>query len=233
MVCADSSCFSVSDADEGLILSKSTSLPEAVELSGVLIETALSSKDEGAIKRTLYRRSAELYWSSPHLAFPPQQPLSLHVRVDIADPGPRKSIKDMLKPCIDGLEPIMSRPDGLQPFTLEQLDAGEWRTLAPQDEMVVELRMDVRGGPKTASAQSSARLPLASKLHACPDTDDSDGPDRISLSHSSALSNIINVLQKTSIHPNALFDNRTGFILSIDDCISNENGLTAHLGIPT
>lgn len=47
-----------------------------------------------------------------------------------------------MKPCIDGIEPIMGHPDNLLPVPRSELN----RSLAPQDEMILKLEFNVRGG---------------------------------------------------------------------------------------
>jgi hypothetical protein len=132
-------------SDTGVLVR--TGLPESVApRAGVLIEVELESRSEDAVKRAVYQRAAEVYWSRPALAVPAQESIAVDVSVELT--GRRKSIRDLLKPCIDGLEPILSCPDGRTPLTLDELAEGKWRTLAPQDEMIMELRMDVRGGPR-------------------------------------------------------------------------------------
>lgn len=109
---------------------------------GVLIETALTQLDATTVKWALYDSAIDLYQRCPGLRFTPQSPISVEIHVTIDDTGRRKSIKDLLKPCIDGLEPILGHPDNLLPEPRQTLQ----RRLAPQDEMILSLTFHVRGG---------------------------------------------------------------------------------------
>jgi len=109
---------------------------------GVLVETDLVKLDADAVKWALYEKAFQLFEGDPDLRFPPICPLSLDIRVTIDDEQRRKSIQAFLKPCIDGLEPILGHPDNLLPEPRAQLK----RRLAPQDEMILSLDFHVRGG---------------------------------------------------------------------------------------
>jgi hypothetical protein len=113
--------------------------------AGVFIEAALSQLDATTVKWALYDSAFDLYQRCPRLRFTPQSPISVEIHVTIDNAGRRKSIKDLLKPCIDGLEPILGHPDNLLPEPREVLQRRQ-RRLAPQDEMVLSLAFHVRGG---------------------------------------------------------------------------------------
>ena len=128
----------------GVAISPHADLPATkTERAGVLLETALPSLDEVTVKWALYENAIELYQRRPELRFPPQSPIAIDVRVTVNDSGRRKSIGALMKPCIDGLEPILGHPSNLLPEPRESLQ----RRLAPQDEMVLSLAVHVRGGP--------------------------------------------------------------------------------------
>ena len=59
-----------------------------------------------------------------------------------------------MKPCIDGVEPLLGHPDNLLPEPRES----PRRRLAPQDEMILTLAFQVRGGD--ADAVSVLILPF-------------------------------------------------------------------------
>ena len=124
----------------------------ATSRTGVLIETALEGLDQDSVKWSLYESALALYESRPELRFPPQCPLALDVRVTIDDAGRRKSISTLMKPCIDGLEPILGHPSNLPPEPRGVMK----RRLAPQDEMVLDLAFHVRGGVSNAVAVQRA-----------------------------------------------------------------------------
>jgi len=109
--------------------------------TGVLIEAILTGLDQDSVKWTLYERAFDLYQRRPDLRFPPQCSVSIDVRVAIDDAGRRKSIAALMKPCIDGLEPILGHPSNLPPEPRDTIQ----RPLAPQDEMVLSLAFHVRG----------------------------------------------------------------------------------------
>ncbi|MEZ6044254.1 MAG: hypothetical protein R3C11_01440 [Planctomycetaceae bacterium] len=108
---------------------------------GVLIETELTRLDEKTVKCELYEKAYELYEQNPELRFPPRSPLAMDIRVSVNDDGRRKSIHALLKPCIDGTEPILGHPKDQQPQPPHLRP-----TFQPQDEMVCSLTFDVRGG---------------------------------------------------------------------------------------
>jgi hypothetical protein len=53
-----------------------------------------------------------------------------------------------MKPCIDGVEPLLGHPDNL----LSEPRESPRRRLAPQDEMVLSLAFHVRGGDADAAS---------------------------------------------------------------------------------
>lgn len=110
--------------------------------SGVLVETAVANLNQETIKWALYDEAFELYRQRPELRLAPQTMIKLDVTVTVENSAPRKSLQDLMKPCIDGLEPLLGHPMNLEPVPRDQLQ----RALAPQDEMVVEFTMIVRGG---------------------------------------------------------------------------------------
>jgi hypothetical protein len=116
--------------------------PLAAHRTGVLVEAPLASVDADAVKWTLYNKSFELYEHRPELRYPPQRPIAAEIRVMISNAGRRKSLQALMKPCIDGLEPLLGHPDNLLPEPRESLH----RRLAPQDEMILTLELHVRGG---------------------------------------------------------------------------------------
>jgi len=131
------------EADVGALIIPHKAPPQLTqERLGILIESKLDGFDENSIKRNLYESAFGLYSRRPELRFPPLSPLSMEIRVDISDDSRRKSIQALIKPCIDGVEPILGHPDNRLPIPWEQLD----RRLAPQDEMVLSLAFHVRGG---------------------------------------------------------------------------------------
>lgn len=109
---------------------------------GVLVETPLTGFDADAVKWMLYEKSFELFKLRPELRFPPQHPISMEIRVTISNASRRKSLQALMKPCIDGVEPLLGHPNNLLPQPKESLR----RRLAPQDEMVLSLAFHVRGG---------------------------------------------------------------------------------------
>lgn len=110
--------------------------------TGVLIEVPLPGLDAEAVKWTLYDISYDLFLRRPELRYPPQHPLSLEIRVTVNDASRRKSLQSLMKPCIDGMEPLLGHPFNLLPESRTNLK----RPLAPQDEMVLSLAFHVRGG---------------------------------------------------------------------------------------
>jgi hypothetical protein len=98
------------------------------------------------VKWALYEQALELYRFRSDFRFPPQTCMAVEIRVTIDNTGKRKSIAALLKPCIDGLEPILGHPSNLIPDPRESLQ----RRLAPQDEMILSLDFHVRGGDSTA-----------------------------------------------------------------------------------
>jgi hypothetical protein len=109
---------------------------------GILIEAPLVGLDADAVKWTLYETSFALFKSRPELRYPPQHPMSMEIRVTISNATRRKSLQALVKPCVDGTEPIMGHPYNLLPEPREILK----RRLAPQDEMILSLAFHVRGG---------------------------------------------------------------------------------------
>lgn len=110
--------------------------------NGVCVEVEVERFDEKTVKWALYDRAFEMFSKNPELRFAPQTELSLKILVVINNAQRRKSIQALLKPCIDGLEPILGHPDNLLPVGRTELN----RSLAPQDEMVMNLEFHVRGG---------------------------------------------------------------------------------------
>ncbi len=154
----------VSDVGEvGALITPHSSLPQFdKDETGVLIKTELNSLDESSVKWTLYDCAFDLCTCQPELRFPPLSPLSIDIRVVVNDDDRRKSIQALMKPCIDGLEPILGHPDNLPPVPREQLR----RRLAPQDEMVLSLAIHVRGGISSGIAvriRQHQEGPLASE----------------------------------------------------------------------
>jgi hypothetical protein len=130
-------------SDVGAVVTTRASPPLlAGNRTGVLVEAAPAQLDEAGVKWALYESPFDLYQRRPELRYPPQSSLSVEVRVTVRDPGRRKSIQALLKPCIDGLEPILGHPDNLLPEPRDVLQ----RRLAPQDEMILSLTFHVRGG---------------------------------------------------------------------------------------
>jgi hypothetical protein len=121
---------------------------------GVLVEAQPARLDEKTVKWAIYEAAFRLYQCHPALRFPPQTPLSVEIRVSIDDIANRKSIAALLKPCIDGLEPIMGHPFNLPPEPREIVK----RRLAPQDEMILSLDFHVRGGTATKISANIAPL---------------------------------------------------------------------------
>lgn len=133
----------VEDAAVGAIVTPHQMPPSLVtNRMGILIEVPLTSLDADTVKWTLYDRSLELFSQRPELRFPPQFPMLMEIRVTVSNAGRRKSLQALMKPCIDGMEPLLGHPDNLLPIPREQLN----RRLAPQDEMVIALAFHVRGG---------------------------------------------------------------------------------------
>jgi hypothetical protein len=131
------------ETEVGVSITAFTSSPQDVEdEKTVLIETDLNALDAESVKWSVYDRAYQIYEDDPTLRFPPLTALSLDVRVTIDDRRRRKSIEALLKPCIDGLEPILGHPDNVLPQPREQLK----RNLAPQDEMILSLNFHVQGG---------------------------------------------------------------------------------------
>jgi hypothetical protein len=112
------------------------------ERMGILVEAPVMGLDDDAVKWTLYETSFALFKSRPELRYPPQYPMSMEIRITINNASRRKSLQALVKPCIDGTEPIMGHPYNLLPEARENLK----RRLAPQDEMIVSLWFHVRGG---------------------------------------------------------------------------------------
>ena len=110
--------------------------------TGILVESELTSLDADTVKWDLYEKAFELYELRSDLRFPPLYPILLDIHVTVNNEQRRKSIQALMKPYIDGLEPILGHPDNLLPQPRKQLQ----RRLAPQDEMVVVLTFHVRGG---------------------------------------------------------------------------------------
>jgi hypothetical protein len=113
--------------------------------AGVCVEAQPARLDEKSVKWAIYEAAFDLYQVRPDLRFPPQTPVAVEIRVAIDDAAKRKSIAALLKPCIDGLEPILGHPCNLAPEPRESIK----RRLAPQDEMILALDFHVRGGPVT------------------------------------------------------------------------------------
>ncbi|HEX4414173.1 MAG TPA: hypothetical protein VH107_11135 [Lacipirellulaceae bacterium] len=124
------------------------------ETAGVLVEAQPARLDEKTVKWAIYEAAFHLYEHQPNLRFPPQTSLSVEIRVSIDDAANRKSIAALLKPCIDGLEPILGHPFNLLPESREIIK----RRLAPQDEMILSLGFHLRGG--TATKISAYIAPL-------------------------------------------------------------------------
>jgi hypothetical protein len=136
----------VDSADVGVLITAHANPPALSQNRiGILIEADLPRMDETSVKWALYEKAFALFQRRPDLRFPPQTPVSVEIRVTINDDGKRKSIAALLKPCIDGLEPILGHPTNLLPERRESLQ----RRLAPQDEMILSLDFHVRGGPST------------------------------------------------------------------------------------
>ncbi|MDC0284711.1 hypothetical protein OAK85_05085 [Mariniblastus sp.] len=110
--------------------------------SDVLIETVLDRLDENSVKWALYDRAFQMFSENPDLRFGSGLVLAMDIRVTIDDSKRRKSLKALMKPCIDGVEPILGTPDGRLPVPRTELS----RYLAPQDEMIAILDFHVRGG---------------------------------------------------------------------------------------
>lgn len=133
----------VDPAKSGALIIARHSPPSLVtNRAGILIEIPLISLNDETVKWALYERSLELFAQRPELRFPPQFPMLMEIRVTVSDAGRRKSLQALMKPCIDGMEPLLGHPDNLLPEPRERLN----RSLAPQDEMVIALAFHVRGG---------------------------------------------------------------------------------------
>ncbi|MCA9040706.1 MAG: hypothetical protein KDA65_10195 [Planctomycetaceae bacterium] len=130
----------------GVLVTRKTGPPQLEKRgAGVLIETELTGLDENTVKYGLYEKAYELYQQHPELRFLPQTPLAMDIRVVVNDAGRRKSIHALLKPCIDGTEPILGHPKNQPPEPPHLRPAFQ-----PQDEMVRSLTFNVRGGPTTS-----------------------------------------------------------------------------------
>lgn len=114
----------------------------AASRMGVVVEVPVTGFDVDTVKWALYDRSFSLFQRRPELRFPPQSPISMEIRVTVSNAGRRKSLQALMKPCIDGMEPLLGHPYNLLPEPRESLR----RRLAPQDEMVLGLSFHVRGG---------------------------------------------------------------------------------------
>lgn len=118
--------------------------PQLSELPhNVLVETGLKRLDETSVKWALYDQAFQMFSENPELRFESGVVLAMDIRVTINNSQRRKSLKALLKPCIDGVEPILGTPDGRLPVPRKELSG---RYLAPQDEMVTILDFHVRGG---------------------------------------------------------------------------------------
>lgn len=127
----------------GVVIRQHTLPPDlAFCRSGILVEAPVTGLDADTVKWTLYEKSYELFLRRPELRFPPQHAISLEIRVSVNNAGRRKSLQALMKPCIDGMEPLLGHPDNLLPVPRGELQ----RRLAPQDEMVMSLAFHVRGG---------------------------------------------------------------------------------------
>ncbi len=122
--------------------------------AGILIEVPLTKLDADTVKWALYDKSYELFQLRPEVRFPPLCPMSIDILVTIDNAQQRKSIQALMKPCIDGLEPILGHPDNLLPEPREVIS----RRLAPQDEMVMSLNFHVWGGDSNRVAVLISRL---------------------------------------------------------------------------
>jgi hypothetical protein len=109
---------------------------------GILVELPLTGLNADNVKWALYDRCYELFNRRPELRYPPQYPISAEIRVFVSNASRRKSLQALMKPSIDGMEPLLGHPDNLLPEPRANLR----RRLAPQDEMVMALEFHVRGG---------------------------------------------------------------------------------------
>ena len=121
---------------------------------GILVEANIDSFEADAVKWAMYDQAFRLYHCRPELRFAPQTPLRVDFRVTVETTARRRSIAALLKPSIDGLEPILGHPTNLLPVARADLN----RRLAPQDEMILELDYHIRGG--TSNFISAAISPL-------------------------------------------------------------------------
>jgi hypothetical protein len=133
-------------ADSGMagVVIKHRALPPNLAFcrSGILIEAPVAGLDADTVKWALYEQSFELFQHRPELRFPPQYAISMEIRVTVNNAGRRKSLQALMKPCIDGMEPLLGHPDNLLPVPRAELH----RRIAPQDEIVMSLAFHVRGG---------------------------------------------------------------------------------------
>jgi hypothetical protein len=126
-----------------------------VTRNGILVEANIRGFDAESVKWAVYDQAYQLYTLRPELRFAPQTALRLDFRVTISDVERRKSIAALLKPSIDGLEPILGHPTNAPPLPRESLN----RRLAPQDEMILELDYHIRGGNSNYISVSLSPLP--------------------------------------------------------------------------
>lgn len=133
------------EGSAGVLIQPRWSSAELSEPSqGVCIACALGSMDADSVKWALYDEAFEMQRQQPEIRFAPGTHIAMDVRVTIDAAAPRKSILALIKPCIDGVEPVLGTPDGRLAVPRTQLD----RPLAPQDEMVTQLSFHVRGGQR-------------------------------------------------------------------------------------
>ena len=115
---------------------------EEIDSSRIVVDAKLNKLDPLSVKLAIYEKASELWQSSPEIEFRVDKDVSLYMYVKIKDPGKRKSIKDLLKPCIDGLEPILGRSDNANPLPMNEIKG---RRFSPRDERILDISMNVRG----------------------------------------------------------------------------------------
>jgi hypothetical protein len=110
--------------------------------SRVKIEANINALDEYAVKWAIYEASLDYYRENNRVYI--NVDLAVDIVVQLDHSNINKSIKELIKPSIDGLEPVLGRNDGLAPLE-DKEGRYKWR-LDPKDSRIVTLNIRIEPG---------------------------------------------------------------------------------------